>query len=74
MLTAGHRDWRRAASARMISMLVVGRLVGKVDARLLIGIGLALTALSLWQMTGFTLDSRQSGDRQPASSRAWASG
>ncbi len=44
----------------MISMLVVGRLVGKVDARLLILTGLGLTALSLWQMTGFSIqmDSR----------------
>ncbi len=38
----------------MISMLVVGRLIGKVDARLLIFAGLSLTALSLWQMTGFS--------------------
>jgi DHA2 family multidrug resistance protein len=44
----------------MISMLVVGRLVGKVDARLLILTGLGLTAFSLWQMTGFSIqmDSR----------------
>jgi DHA2 family multidrug resistance protein len=44
----------------MISMIVVGRLVGKVDARLLILTGLALTAYSLWQMTGFSIqmDSR----------------
>ena len=38
----------------MISMIVVGRLVGKVDARLLIFTGLALTAYSLWQMTAFS--------------------
>ncbi len=38
----------------MISMLVVGRLVRKVDARLLVITGLGLTALSLWEMTGFT--------------------
>jgi len=44
----------------MISMIVVGRLVGKVDARLLILTGLSLTAFSLWQMTGFSIqmDSR----------------
>jgi DHA2 family multidrug resistance protein len=29
--------------------------VGRVDPRLLIAIGLGLTALSLWQMTGFSL-------------------
>jgi DHA2 family multidrug resistance protein len=33
----------------MISMIIVGRLVGKVDARLLILTGLSLTAYSLWQ-------------------------
>ena len=38
----------------MISMIVVGRLVGRVDARLLILAGLSLTAYSLWQMTGFS--------------------
>ena len=38
----------------MISMIVVGRLVGKVDARILIFAGLSLTAYSLWQMTAFS--------------------
>ncbi|MBP7000040.1 DHA2 family efflux MFS transporter permease subunit [Amaricoccus sp.] len=38
----------------MISMMVVGRIVGKVDARLLILAGLSLTAFSLWQMTQFS--------------------
>jgi MFS transporter, DHA2 family, multidrug resistance protein len=39
----------------LVAMLVVGRLVGRVDARLIIGAGLALTALSAWQMTHFDL-------------------
>ncbi len=39
----------------MISMLIVGRLIGKVDARLLILTGLSLIAFSLWQMTGFSV-------------------
>jgi MFS transporter, DHA2 family, multidrug resistance protein len=39
----------------MISMLIVGRLIGKVDARLLILTGLSLIAFSLWQMTGFSI-------------------
>ena len=39
----------------MVAMFVVGRLIGKVDTRLLILFGLALTAVSLWQMTGFSL-------------------
>jgi DHA2 family multidrug resistance protein len=45
----------------LISMIVVGRLVEKVDARLLILVGLALMALSLWQMSGFALNM----DRRP---------
>jgi DHA2 family multidrug resistance protein len=39
----------------MIAMMVVGRLVTRFDPRLLIACGLALTAFSLWQMTGFSL-------------------
>jgi DHA2 family multidrug resistance protein len=33
---------------------VVGRLVQRVDPRILIAIGIGLTSFSLWQMTGFT--------------------
>ncbi len=40
----------------MVSMMLVGRLMGKVDTRLLILAGLALTSLSLWQMSRFSLD------------------
>ena len=39
----------------MAAMFIVGRLIGKVNSRLLILFGLALTAISLWQMTGFSL-------------------
>jgi DHA2 family multidrug resistance protein len=39
----------------LVSMLVVGRLVGRFDARLLLLVGMALMALSLWQMSGFSL-------------------
>ncbi len=39
----------------MVSMIVVGRLVNKVDARLLILTGLSLTAISLWQMSQFSI-------------------
>ncbi len=38
----------------MVSMIVVGRLVRRVDARLLIFVGLLLTAYSLWDMTAFS--------------------
>ncbi|HVY21317.1 MAG TPA: DHA2 family efflux MFS transporter permease subunit [Bauldia sp.] len=39
----------------MASMMVVGRLVGKVDPRLLVLFGLSLTALSLYWMTFFAI-------------------
>jgi len=39
----------------LIAMLLVGRLVGRIDVRLIIGTGLALTALAMWQMTRFSL-------------------
>jgi len=44
----------------MVAMLVVGRLVGKIDIRLLLGLGFAVTAFSLWQMSGYTLVLSQS--------------
>lgn len=44
----------------LVSMMVVGRLAGKVDARILIMTGLSVMAVSLWQMSHFSLqmDSR----------------
>jgi DHA2 family multidrug resistance protein len=39
----------------LISMMMAGRLTGKVDARLLIFTGIGFLALSLYQMSGFTL-------------------
>jgi DHA2 family multidrug resistance protein len=39
----------------MAAMLVVGKLTGKVDFRLLLGAGFAITGFSLWQMTHYTL-------------------
>jgi DHA2 family multidrug resistance protein len=44
----------------MASMLIVGRLVGRVDTRILLGIGLALTAWSFYTMTSWTPDISQS--------------
>jgi DHA2 family multidrug resistance protein len=40
----------------LISMLLAGRLTGKVDSRLLVGIGVVLMGVSLWMMTGFAID------------------
>jgi len=39
----------------LIAMMLIGRVVGRVDVRLIIGTGLALTAFSMWQMTHFSL-------------------
>jgi DHA2 family multidrug resistance protein len=39
----------------LAAMFIVGRLMGKVDTRWIIATGFALTAFSLWQMTGFYL-------------------
>ncbi|MCH8614912.1 DHA2 family efflux MFS transporter permease subunit [Sphingomonas sp. SM33] len=40
----------------LISMLLAGRLVGKIDSRVLVGIGVTLMGVSLWMMTGFAID------------------
>ncbi len=41
----------------LVAMMVVGRLMARrVDPRLLVGIGIVLTAYSLWMMTGFSAD------------------
>jgi hypothetical protein len=40
-------------------MFLVGRIIGKVDARLLIGTGLVVTAISLYEMSAFTPDVSQ---------------
>jgi MFS transporter, DHA2 family, multidrug resistance protein len=39
----------------MVAMFLVARLAGRLDTRLLILIGLAVTAVAMWQMTGFSL-------------------
>ncbi len=40
----------------MFSMMLVGRLAGKVDVRYTITAGLLLSALAMWEMTGFNFD------------------
>jgi DHA2 family multidrug resistance protein len=44
----------------LAAMLIIGRLMGKVDTRLIIGAGFLITACSLWQMTGFYLQMNSS--------------
>jgi MFS transporter, DHA2 family, multidrug resistance protein len=39
----------------LAAMFIVGRMMGKVDTRLIIAVGFGLTAISCWQMTGFYL-------------------
>ncbi|MGA8225871.1 MAG: DHA2 family efflux MFS transporter permease subunit, partial [Xanthobacteraceae bacterium] len=43
----------------MAAMMLVGRLVGRLDTRLLLAIGLGLTAWSFYAMTGWTPDVSQ---------------
>ena len=40
----------------MVSMFLVGRLMGRIDPRLMIMTGLLLVALSLWEMSGFSTE------------------
>lgn len=40
----------------LIAMTLVGRIIGRVDPRLLMVVGLGLTSISLYQMTGFSLE------------------
>ncbi|MDR3416546.1 MAG: DHA2 family efflux MFS transporter permease subunit [Nevskia sp.] len=44
----------------LVAMLVVGRLVGRLDARIIIGAGFVLIAVSSWQMTQF--DAQMNGE------------
>ena len=39
----------------LISMLLAGRLTGKIDARLLVGLGVCFMGVSLYMMTGFAI-------------------
>ena len=40
----------------LISMLLAGRLTGKIDARLLVGLGVCFMGVSLYMMTGFAIE------------------
>ena len=40
----------------MAAMFVVGRLIGRIDSRLLVGSGMVIIAYSLWEMMRFTAD------------------
>jgi MFS transporter, DHA2 family, multidrug resistance protein len=55
VLTTGYLLAPRGVGT-MGAMFMVGFLTGRIDVRALILIGISLTALSLWQMAGFTAD------------------
>jgi DHA2 family multidrug resistance protein len=40
----------------LFSMLIAGRMTGRMDARILVGIGVVLMGVSLYMMTGFAID------------------
>jgi DHA2 family multidrug resistance protein len=44
----------------MLSMLIAGRLVGKMDLRLILFGGFAISTVALWQMSHYTLELSQS--------------
>ena len=39
----------------MVAMIVVARMAGRIDTRLILLVGLVVTAVAMWQMTGFSL-------------------
>jgi DHA2 family multidrug resistance protein len=54
VVTAGFVTAPRGVGT-MVAMFLVARLINRVDVRLILLFGLLLTAVSLWQMTGFSL-------------------
>jgi MFS transporter, DHA2 family, multidrug resistance protein len=40
----------------MVAMMIVGRIINRVDPRMMVLFGLSLTVAVLWEMTGFTPD------------------
>ena len=54
VLTAGLTQASRGVGT-FVSMFLVGRLVGKFDNRLIIAVGIGLTGLSYYLMSGFSL-------------------
>ena len=43
----------------MLAMLIAGRILGRIDLRLILFFGYSLTAVAIWQMTGYSLDLSQ---------------
>jgi MFS transporter, DHA2 family, multidrug resistance protein len=49
-----------AGIGTMLAMLIAGRIIGKIDLRLILLAGFVTTAFALWQMTGYSLDLAES--------------
>jgi DHA2 family multidrug resistance protein len=49
-----------SGAGTMIMMLIVGRLIGRVDLRLMLFAGFTITAVSLWQMGHYTIELSES--------------
>jgi len=64
VLQAGIATAPRGAGT-LLAMLFIGRLVGRLDVRLIIGVGFVLTAISLWMMTHFSI-------QMPMNSLIWS--
>jgi DHA2 family multidrug resistance protein len=58
VLTAGFLLAPRGLGT-MVTMMIAGRIINRVDPRYLLTAGLAIVAISLWEMTGFTPDISQ---------------
>jgi len=54
VLTSGFLTMPRGIGS-LIAMLVIGQLVGRADTRIILGVGMSLTALAFWQMIHFDL-------------------
>lgn len=54
VLTSGLSTMPRGVGS-LLSMIFVGRLIGRVDTRALLGVGLAISSVAIWQMTKFDL-------------------
>ncbi|RAK58072.1 DHA2 family efflux MFS transporter permease subunit [Phenylobacterium deserti] len=54
VITAGLVSMPRGIGS-LVAMFVVGRLVGRVDTRLILFVGLSISAFSLWEMMKFDL-------------------
>ncbi|MGO9932974.1 MAG: DHA2 family efflux MFS transporter permease subunit [Steroidobacteraceae bacterium] len=48
-----------SGAGTMLAMLIAGRIIGKIDLRLILLAGFLASAIALWQMTGYSLELSQ---------------